>query len=164
VSKKESFKIEYQLFNTVEDLSFADRELLEKAQAACYRAYAPYSKFRVGAAVRLENEVVFVGANQENAAYPLGSCAEHVAINAANVVHPETPIIAVAITVKSEKLSIDEPIMPCGGCRQVLCESERRFKNPIRLILMGETGKIAIFDKAHDLLPFAFELDVLNDH
>ena len=122
-----------------------DAELMDKAARAADGAYAPYSRFLVGAALRLENGQVICGNNQENASFPAGICAERTAVFYAHANFPETQIRAIAITAS-----------PCGICRQVLLESEKRAGVPIR-VLLAAGDKVRIFQSVKDLLPFGFD-------
>ena len=106
----------------IEELSKEDQDLLQQATAACKKAYAPYSRFYVGAAILLENGKIVTGNNQENAAYPSGLCAERVAIFKASADYPAAQIKTIAVTASSEEFDIDHPVSPCGACRQVLKE------------------------------------------
>lgn len=144
-----------------DELSEADAQLLQRAKAAAEQAYAPYSQFRVGAAVRLANGVIVIGNNQENAAYPVTLCGERVAIFSAAAQYPDVAVEAVAITIKSVTGAIDRPVPPCGSCRQVLYEYETRHKHPIRLILQGDKGDIYCTDTVKALLPLVFDASFL---
>ena len=140
----------------VDDLDAADRELLREAHEAASKAYAPYSQFLVGGAVRLDNGMVVRGSNQENMAYPSGMCGERVAVFAAGAQHPGSKMTAVAIVSPSEK-AIPEGFMPCGGCRQVLVEAERRQDQHLRILLQVRDEDVMISKSAVNLMPFAFE-------
>jgi cytidine deaminase len=144
------------------ELERADAELLERADAAGKKAYAPYSAFHVGAALRLQNGTILTGNNQENVAYPSGLCAERVAIFHANAQHPEQAVISIAVTCASEKFTVDRPLSPCGACRQVLAETERRYGQSIRIILAGPTGPVYVAESIRELLPLSFEADELK--
>ena len=157
---KKELKIHYTEYDE-QDLPQADRELLAKATQMAQTAYAPYSHFKVGAALRLKNGAVVCGSNQENAAYPSGLCAERVAAFSAAASYPDQAIEALAITAISSK-PINHPIAPCGACRQSIIEYEHKFRQPIRLILRGSSGKIAVFDSIGSLLPFQFNNDELD--
>jgi cytidine deaminase len=146
----------YLEFDSPEELPGCDRELLSKATEALANAYAPYSHFMVGAAVRMENGQVVTGSNQENMAFPSGLCAERVALFAAVTANPNIPVEAIAITARSPGFSVSEPVTPCGACRQSMIEYEMHFGRKIRLILRGESGKILVIDGAGSLLPLAF--------
>ncbi|MDE6494221.1 MAG: cytidine deaminase [Bacteroidales bacterium] len=157
---EKELKINYLEYSP-QDLPQADKELLAKAAQMAQTAYAPYSHFKVGAALRLKNGKVITGSNQENAAYPSGLCAERVAVFSAAANHPDQPIEALAITVSANK-NVDHPIAPCGACRQSILEYEHKFKEPIRVILRGSSGKIAVFNSIESLLPFQFNSDELD--
>ena len=137
------------------ELNEEDRRLVDVAQKATQRSYAPYSKFQVGAAVLLDNGVMISGTNQENAAYPSGLCAERTALFYANSQYPDAAVKALAIAARDAGGFVEHPITPCGACRQVLLEAETRFKSPIRIIL---SGKDVIYEisNAGSLLPLAF--------
>lgn len=142
-------------FCRLKELSEEDRQLVEMAVEATNNAYAKYSNFRVGAAVRLENGLLMKGANQENAAFPVTLCAERTAIFAAQANYPEQPITAIAIAAKNENGLLSEPITPCGSCRQVMLEIEDRYKRPLRILLYGQNG-VYIVDTVKDLMPLSF--------
>lgn len=142
-------------FCRLEELAEEDRKLVEMAVEATNNAYAKYSNFRVGAAVRLENGLLMKGANQENAAFPVTLCAERTAIFAAQANYPEQPITAIAIAAKNENGLLSEPITPCGSCRQVMLEIEDRYKRPLRILLYGQNG-VYIVDTVKDLMPLSF--------
>jgi len=143
-------------FSSLDELQATEQMLLQEAHKAVKSSYAPYSKFHVGAAVLLEDGTVVLGSNQENAAYPSGLCAERVALFAASAQFPNIAVTAIAITVHSEKNTIDEPLPPCGACRQVMSEYEYKGGHDMKVILQGETGNIQIIDKASQLLPLTF--------
>ncbi len=142
-------------FVSESELSKEDLELVNRAKEATKNSYANYSHFNVGAALRLENGDIIIGANQENAAFPSGLCAERTAVFAAQAQHPDQPIEALAIAAKNVNGFIKEPISPCGPCRQVILEVEDRYKKPVRIILYGTDG-IYIIKSVKDLLPFSF--------
>jgi len=145
-----------------EELDHADRSLLESAKVMTTNAYAPYSQFNVGAALRLANGKVVEGSNQENAAYPSGLCAERVAIFAASSQYPGMTVEAMAIAVSTKKFDVTEPLSPCGGCRQVLMEYRHRQKSPMRIILAGTGSIVWVFEDVSALLPFSFNADGLK--
>jgi cytidine deaminase len=142
-------------YDSVDELNEQDRKLVEKARQATKSSYAPYSKFYVGSAVLLANGEIICGSNQENAAFPSGLCAERVAVFAANAGYPDVPVVAVAISSFSGNQFSPMPVPPCGSCRQVMLETQERFKNSIRIILSG-AEKIWIVDGADTLLPLHF--------
>lgn len=141
----------YQL----DELSPQDQELVQAAIKATNNAYANYSRFYVGAALRLENGKIVIGANQENAAFPSGLCAERTAVFAAQANYPDSPIETLAIVARNEKGVLSNPITPCGACRQVILEIEDRYKKPIKILLYG-TQKIYCVRSVKDLLPLSF--------
>lgn len=141
----------YQL----DELSPQDQELVQAAIEATKNAYANYSRFYVGAALRLENGKIVIGANQENAAFPSGLCAERTAVFAAQANYPDSPIETLAIAGRNEKGVLPDPITPCGACRQVILEIEDRYKKPIKILLYG-TQKIYCVRSVKDLLPLSF--------
>ena len=139
-----------------EELSDEDRALVDEAKQATYRSYAPYSQFNVGAALRLNDETVVTGSNQENAAYPAALCAERTAIFYANSRYPDHPVKALAIAARNKSgVFTDKPVAPCGVCRQVINETENRYKQPIRILLYGRQGVYAV-NSIQDLLPLQF--------
>ena len=144
------------------ELNEEDRELVEAAMRATNGSYAPFSKFHVGAAVRLQNGTIVVGANQENAAYPSGLCAERTALFAAGAQHPTQPIVALAIAARKGKRFVPQPVSPCGACRQVISGVEERFGIPIRILLYGTDG-ILVSEGIDPLLPLRFvKEDLVN--
>jgi Cytidine deaminase len=151
-----SLNISVQIFPDFNVLEPEDANLLETARKAAEHAYAPYSRFRVGAAVRLINGQIISGSNQENASFPAGICAERVSLSAASAAFPEVAISSLALTYINESGNNSRPISPCGICRQTLAEYEQRFSHSIRLILGGISGEIFIINRATDLLPLAF--------
>ncbi len=159
--KKVEIKTQITIFESIEELPDSIKELMDKAIEAKHKAYAPYSKFRVGAAFLLENGVIITGSNQENAAYPSGMCAERVAIWRASSEYPNQKIISLAITASSSSQLTDEPVAPCGACRQTLSEYELKQKNKIEVYFMGEIGKVIKTDSLLDLLPIAFDKSFL---
>ena len=145
----------------IRELGETDKMLLLRAKEAAKDAYAPYSNFKVGSAVLLENGHVFIGNNQENAAYPSTMCGERNAIFAAAANYPKVPIKSVAITVISANKGVDKPVPPCGACRQVIYENECRHQNNIRIILQGDSGAIYLIKSVKDILPIHFDASYL---
>ena len=138
------------------ELTDAERTLVEQAIEATNRSYAPYSNFHVGAAILLKNGTTILGCNQENAAFPSGICAERSAIFAAGAQYPDQPIIMLAIAARNEKGELQEdPVSPCGPCRQVIIETETRFKQPVRILLYGKKH-IYVVDGIRQLMPLSF--------
>lgn len=138
-----------------EELSEADKMLVEEARSATARSYAPYSRFQVGAAARLVDGTVVVGCNQENAAYPSGLCAERTALFSANAQYPNVPVESLAIAAYYIDHFTEDPVPPCGACRQVILEVEDRYKRPVRILLYGTKG-VYVVSSVRDLLPFQF--------
>jgi cytidine deaminase len=153
---KAQFIIEYEELDSFDELNPDDAELLQKARQATNKAYAPYSSFRVGAAARLINGQFVEGSNQENASFPAGLCAERVMLSTISSLYPDIAISSMAVSYSQPIGISDEPIAPCGICRQTLQEYEARFGKPFRLILGGMEGRVLIFAAASDLLPMAF--------
>lgn len=157
--KKQQFISDYEVYEDEKELSdqsAIDAELLREAHEAAKNSYAPYSKFHVGAAVRLANGVVVRGNNIENSAYPSGLCAERVALFSAQAQYPDVPVEALAITAYSEITKVADPVAPCGACRQVMVETEQHSGVPMRIICQGDTGSIFVFDGVETLMPFIF--------
>ena len=154
--RKEQFICPYQVYDSMEELPKEDAELMRLAHEATKSSYAPYSKFHVGAAVRLANGAIVTGNNIENAAYPSGLCAERVTLFSAQAQYPDVAVEALAVTARSENKTIDEPVAPCGACRQVMVEVEQVSKQPLRVLCQGETGPIMVFDGIESLVPFLF--------
>lgn len=142
------------------DLPSADQELVGHAKAAAADAYAPYSHFRVGAALRLNSGRIVTGSNQENAAYPSGLCAERTALFYAGAKYPEDPVAKLAVVAMREDGKMANLAAPCGGCRQVMLEVADRFKQPFSVILAGEKSAKIISD-CRDLLPINFDASSL---
>ncbi len=148
---------EYQ-FN---ELSEDDQKLVENAKTITNNSYAPYSKFSVGAAALLDNGLIVTGTNQENAAYPSGICAERTTLFYANSQYPNNRVVTIAIAARTEKGFIDMPIPPCGACRQVMLETENRYKKPMRVLLYGEKSIYEI-RSVSDLLPLSFNASAME--
>ena len=149
------------IYENLEQLPEDIQMLMEKAFEARENAYAPYSKFHVGAAILLENGEIVTGNNQENASYPSGLCAERTAIYYAGSQFPDVKIIRIAISAGSKnKISI-EPIPPCGACRQAIAEYEIKQKFPIEIFFMGEKGNVIKSHSLANLLPLVFDKSVL---
>lgn len=144
-----------------DELSTQDKLLIDKARESTERSYAPYSNFSVGAAALLANGVIVTGSNQENAAYPSGLCAERTTLFYANSQYPDQPVETLAIAARTEQDFIQEPIPPCGACRQVILETEKRYNNPIRILLYGKRC-IYVIEGVSDLLPLSFEKSAME--
>lgn len=145
-----------------DEMNEADQALTRTAMEATARSYAPYSRFSVGAAALLANGTVVTGTNQENAAYPSGLCAERTALFYANSQYPDQPVVTLAVAAKTEKDFIPTPIPPCGACRQVILETEKRYGQPIRILLYG---KECIYEikSIQDLLPLSFDASAMEE-
>ena len=154
--KKHTYTFDYQVYDSSIDLAIADRELLDKAREAVFSSHAPYSRYHVGAAVKLANGIIFKGSNQENMSFPAGLCAERAAVFAAVSSYPDVPIAAIAITAIADAFEVSDPVPPCGMCRQAIVEYEMKFSNKIRLILSGQTGSVYIIEGMETLLPLTF--------
>lgn len=138
------------------ELSDEDRNLLDQAMEATQRSYAPYSRFSVGAAALLANGKVVCGSNQENAAFPSGLCAERTTLFYANSQFPDQSVLKLAVAARTEKDFIDTPIPPCGACRQVVLETEKRYSQPIQILLYGKK-EIYVIEGIKGLLPLSFD-------
>ena len=144
-----------------EELSNEDKELIEQSIEATKRSYAPYSKFSVGAAALLENGITVTGTNQENAAYPSGLCAERTTLFYANSQYPNSAVKTLAIAARTERDFIETPIPPCGACRQVILETEKRYGNSIRILLYGKSC-IYLVEGIGSLLPLSFDASAME--
>ena len=151
----------FTVFDNLEELPQEISFLMEKAIEARQKAYAPYSKFSVGAAILLDNDEIVTGSNQENASYPSGLCAERTAIYYAGAQFPDVKIIRMAITAGSKSKQTMVPIPPCGACRQAISEYEVKQDAPIEIYFMGETGKVVKSNSLANLLPLVFDKSVL---
>ena len=146
-----------EVYESIDEIPQDVQDLMQEAAEVRENAYAPYSNFKVGAAILLENEEIVVGSNQENASYPSGLCAERTAIYAAGAKYPNSRILKIAITAKSLRHKVISPVPPCGACRQALVEYEVKQEEPIELYFMGETGKVVKAESIKDLLPLVFD-------
>ncbi|NHM01063.1 cytidine deaminase [Flavobacterium difficile] len=145
------------VFESFDELSFSEKEYMNQAIEIRKKAYAPYSKFQVGAAVVLDNGVVLQGSNQENAAYPSGLCAERVAIFYAGANYPNQKIVKLFISATPSDRDSENPIPPCGSCRQSIAEYEIKQDLPIEIYFMGAKGAVYKSDSLKNLLPFMFD-------
>ena len=150
-------EINWQSFANPSELSSDQQRLLQAAEQALDKAYAPYSNFHVGAAVRLENGDILSGANFENAAYTMCLCAERTTLSTAVSLHPDLAVTVMAIRVRNPHKPVLEPAAPCGACRQVLVEAEGRQQADIEILLQGESGPVYVISSAKVLLPFYFD-------
>lgn len=149
------------VFDSLNELAAEDKKLIEKAFESMKKAYAPYSSFRVGAAVLLENGEIIQGNNQENAAYPSGLCAERVAVFYAGARWPGVKILKLAVAASSELSAADLPVPPCGACRQSVLEYEVKQDEPIEILFTGASGPIVKSKGMQALLPMAFQASFL---
>jgi len=154
-------KVRFSQAKSLSELPQQDQELIEHARQAALKAYAPYSGFRVGAALQLDDNQIITGNNQENAAYPSGLCAERVALFHASAQNPGAIIKSIAITVNTNNGKVTEPIPPCGACRQVIAEYERKQGKKIKITFAGETGRTIQVEGIENLLPLAFDASML---
>ena len=140
----------------MDDLTADERSLIELAIEGTNRSYSPYSHFRVGAALKLQNGVTVIGCNQENAAFPSGICAERSALFAAGAQYPDQPVVMLAIAARNEDgVFTEHPVSPCGPCRQVLIETETRFRHPVRILLYGQRC-VYVVNGIKELMPLSF--------
>lgn len=160
--QKRKITFEISVFDSINNLSQEDKELMQIAVEARKNAYAPYSNFQVGAAVLLENGEVVIGNNQENASYPSGLCAERVAVFQAGAKYPGVKIKSIAITATSKNYVVEKAAAPCGNCRQSIAEYEQKQGTPITIFLMGEKGEVLKCDSVADILPLAFNNSFLK--
>lgn len=158
-----SFKItaEFQTFDSLKELPEDVKKLMQKSFEARTKAYAPYSRFQVGAALLLDNGEIITGSNQENASYPSGLCAERTAIYYAGAKFPESKIKCIAISATSLNKPVIAPVAPCGACRQALIEYEVKQETDIDVYFMGESGAIIHAKSIKDLLPLIFDKSYL---
>ena len=153
--KEQILELSYRIY-ALDELPEESRKLVDAAQEATQRSYAPYSHFYVGAALKLDNGVIVTGNNQENVAFPSGLCAERTALFYANAQYPEVPVKALAIVARDSSGKMTQaPISPCGACRQVMLETENRFGKPMQ-ILLASAEEVIVVERASALLPLAF--------
>ena len=155
--KKVTITTNFDVFETIQELPTDIQNLMHEAVAIRKTAYAPYSHFKVGTAILLDNGEIILGSNQENAAYPSGLCAERVAVFYAGAKYPEAKILKMAISAASDNTTTRAPIPPCGACRQSLAEYEIKQDTPIEIYFMGEIGSIYKSDSLKNLLPLLFD-------
>jgi cytidine deaminase len=151
----------FTVYQTAEELPEDIQLLLQQAIEIRKKAYAPYSRFRVGCALLLDNGKIVLGSNQENAAYPSGLCAERVAVFQAGAIYPDAKIITMTISAASDTNQTTTPIPPCGACRQSISEYEFKQNTPIEIYFMGETGEVYKSDSIKNLLPLTFDKNFL---
>lgn len=145
----------------VDECSEIEKKLIEAAKSATQNAYVPYSEFKVGAAILLDNGVIISGNNQENAAYPSGMCAERTAIYFTNANHPQQKIMAIAVAAFYKGKFTSDVITPCGACRQALLEVENRFKTPMKVIMYSDDAIYSV-ESIKELLPMSFGEEMLR--
>jgi len=150
------------VFDSLEELPGDVKKLMMEAHKARENAYAPYSKFSVGAAIQLDTGDVVTGSNQENASYPSGLCAERTAIYYAGAQYPNATIARIAVTAGSNIKPTLTPIPPCGACRQAIAEYEVKQEIPIEIYFMGTSGKVVKSTSLADLLPLVFDKSFLK--
>lgn len=153
--KTKNISFSYKEVSDYKELEIEDKNLLDEAIAIAANAYAPYSEFRVGAALRLESGKIIKGTNVENAAFPSGICAERTAISYYVSNYSEEKPIAIAIAALNDTGLTEEPVIPCGNCRQVMTEEESRSNTKIKIILGGK-NKVLLIDSVSNLLPMQF--------
>ena len=153
---EKKINVTYQEYSSVEEMTPEDQALVAAALEAQKGSYSPYSDFQVGAALLLANGVIVKGANQENIAYPSGLCAERVAMFWAGANYPDVPMETLAIAGSDHGVLCESPASPCGSCRQVMAESQKKYKHPLQIILVG-SKRIRKFSCVEDLLPFIFD-------
>ncbi|HNP24071.1 MAG TPA: cytidine deaminase [Panacibacter sp.] len=158
----ETYSFAFEVYHNSDALIDADRTLLDAARQATANAYAPYSKFLVAAAARLDSGEIICGTNQENASYPAGICAERVLLSAIASQHRGAVITTIAISYQNQNGPSEKPISPCGICRQSLLEYEERQQHSIRLILGALEGEVYSISNTGCLLPLAFRGDHLK--
>ncbi len=159
--KKITVESQLEVYDSIDELPEDIQSLMQAAFKVRDAAYAPYSKFHVGAAIRLDNGKVISGSNQENASYPSGLCAERTAIYYTGANYPDAKIETMAISAKAKDKLTTTPIPPCGACRQAIAEYEVKQQQPIELYFMGESGKVIKSDSLENLLPLLFTNDYL---
>jgi cytidine deaminase len=153
---KKQLKIEYEWLDHWKELPDSEHILVGKANEAAGDAYAPYSNFKVGAALLLADGTIVKGNNQENIAYPSGLCAERVALFYAGANYPDTAVKTIVVVAQGDLIAADECVSPCGSCRQVIAQSESRQDRDIRIILIAQDGKTWVFNSIKDILIFPF--------
>lgn len=156
--KKEKFSFEFTSYDNKAELENNQRQVLEQADKISQNAYAPYSNFKVGAAVQLENGEIFSSSNQENAAYPVGSCAERGLLAYVNANFPNIKITKLAVSTPN----VNYPLPPCGMCRQYILEMEKKQNSSIELLLAGNESEVFVLNSAKDLLPLHFTDEFLG--
>ena len=153
---KKEFQFSYEYYDTIEELTIEEQNLLQRARVRAHKAYVPYSGFGVAAVGLLENGQIVESTNQENASYPVGICAERVLLSTISSVYPDVRLNKIAISYYHPNGKATHPISPCGMCRQALQEQQLRSGQPIQLLLSGQKGPVVRIKDAIDLLPLHF--------
>ncbi len=153
---KQEYHFDYEVYESIDDLPEEDKWLLDEAREVTQHAYAPYSRFQVGAVAKLVNGEIVAGSNQENASFPAGLCAERVVLASVSSLYPKLPIETMAISYFNNNGESNHPISPCGICRQALQEFSSKTNTDIRLILGGMHGKVFVIPNSNMLLPLSF--------
>lgn len=153
---KQEHSFSYELHENWKELPVQDQILVDRALEAMQAAYAPYSKFKVGASVRLDNDTIVTGSNQENSAYPSGLCAERVVLFHVGANYPKQAVQTLCIVAEGDLIPSEKLLSPCGACRQVMLETENRQNNKIRVIIVNQDNRALILNSVIDLLPFGF--------
>lgn len=156
-------KIRFKEYASLEELEQADQQLCQEAVKALATSHSPYSKFRVGAAVRLKSGKILHASNQENVAYPSGLCAERVALFHWGANHADDPIETMAITADTDEFQLTKPVTSCGACLQVLAEYEKKQGAAIKMLLYCQQGPIWEATGVESFLPFLFFEDRLTN-
>ena len=161
MTKLKTIELSFHHAENSKEFSNEEQKLITKAQEICKNAYSPYSNFRVGAALLLDDGTIITGSNQENAAYPSGLCAERVAFFYASSEYPDKKVIKVAIAARKDESTAFTPVSPCGSCRQVMLEQEERQENNIEILFQNNGGWVKLSAAEH-LLPFCFDKNNLK--
>lgn len=160
--KEKSLTIAFTEYKNEKELESENQQLVASARKASSGSYSPYSKFHVGAAIRLNDGRIITASNQENVAYPSSMCAERVVLYYTGANFPDESIKAIAITANTTQFQFNDVVTPCGACRQVMAEYETRQTGSIKIILASDKNKILVFKSVKDLLPFMFKADQLR--
>jgi len=153
---KNELIIKYERLDHWQDLNEEDQALVIEAQSICDDAYAPYSNFKVGSSLRMSDGSIINGNNQENIAFPSGLCAERVALFYANANYSDKKVMTLCVVAKGDLLPKGKLLSPCGSCRQVMVETEKRQSDSIKVIIVNQNDVTLVFGSARDLLPLSF--------
>ncbi|HHU98325.1 MAG: cytidine deaminase [Bacteroidales bacterium] len=159
--KKRESTISFLEYNSEDELPAMEKELVGEAVRAASGAYSPYSHFMVGAALLLDSGEIVKGANVENAAYPSGSCAERTALSYSVANFSDRKVVAIAVAALTDGVLTEDPVTPCGNCRQMLIEEEQRNGRPIKVILAGKSA-IYVLENSQGLMPLSFTASNLS--